>query len=114
MPSRKHPRIPTAIPINISYIGSERDKKKGFVSDISIRGMSVDSPVDFDTNKEILLEINVPIEITTRVIRVSQIGSSLYRYGLKYTKLGLLNRLRFRSYINKWLKTANPAAYRGV
>ena len=107
MSSRKHPRIPTSIPVDISDIDSDKDKKKGFVSDISISGISMDSQADFDTDKEILLEINIPIEITTRVIRVLQIGSSLYRYGLKYTGLGLLDRLRFKSYINKWLKTAN-------
>ena len=72
----------------------------------------------FKRSAKLFLRINLgeelkPLDVNTEVVRLQRVGN-VYRYGLRYTKLTLIEKFKFRSYLRKWIKKQESPARRGT
>lgn len=95
---RKHPRIPTTIVTELHTPESVISKGKGCVTDLSLGGMGFETEAEFDDEMDIFLTFNLPIEVQGKIVHIEKAGS-LKKYGIKFTKLGEVEKLNLERYI---------------
>ncbi len=101
---RKHNRVPATIVTQLHTPDSTLSKGKGCVVDLSLGGMGFESESEFDNNTDIFFTMNLPIEIQGKIVRIDRKGT-LKRYGVKFTKLGDVEKLNLDRYITVRFKT---------
>ena len=100
---RKHQRIPTTIVTELHTSDSVISKGKGCVTDLGLGGMGFETESDFDKNMDIFLTFNLPIEVQGKIVHVQKKGS-LTRYGIKFTRLGEMEKLHLGKYVTAKFK----------
>jgi c-di-GMP-binding flagellar brake protein YcgR len=74
----------------------------------SLGGIALETNLDISPGAEIQLQINlVPekVDIFGRAVRKQQVMENLFRYGIKYTRLNIFERIKLRRKIKKWLRS---------
>ncbi|OGS27471.1 MAG: hypothetical protein A2297_07750 [Elusimicrobia bacterium RIFOXYB2_FULL_48_7] len=105
MPKRKHLRADSDILVDIFSADAIVNRGRGCVVNISLGGIAIETESALDLGHELLIDMKLPggtrpIEIHAKVVRQQNMGN-LFHYGLKYTRLGLLQRIKLFFYIKR-------------
>ena len=96
-------RVPTSILVDVNETGSSLVKGKGQISDLSIKGVAIDTTANLDLGMPLFLKINIPIEVRGKVVRVQKKDGGS-RYGVKFTDIGLFDKIQIRKFISAHFK----------
>ena len=101
---RKYDRIPATILAELYPIGSIVSQGRGCVVNLSLGGVAIETETSFAVGTELDLVINLPLQMTGRIVRSEKVEGNFNRYGIEFTKSNLLDRLRIRRYIRNWIR----------
>ena len=104
---RRYPRISTSILINLLDSENKTPKCQGCIRNLSLGGVALESDTKLTVGTNLLLRINIPIEVLGKIVWIEQYGKS-YKYGIKFKKISLFDKLKLKKYIETKLKTQKP------
>lgn len=97
---RKHPRFPMGITLDIHAKGHSVGRCRGTITDLSMGGMAFHSDATLDTGMLLYLKLNIPLEIRGEVKNMDGvISGGMYRYGVKFHKIGIPETSRPDSFV---------------
>ena len=85
---RRFPRFPLGITMDLHARGLAVSKGvSGTIIDLSVGGMSFETPAELEEGSSIYLKINIPLEIRGQVRHIRKVGLT-HRYGVRFHKIG--------------------------
>jgi hypothetical protein len=83
---RQHPRFRVGVVLEMHTKGGVTKGVAGSIVDLSVGGMSFETPAELEEGSSIYLKVNLPLEIRGQVRHIRQVGST-HRYGVRFHKL---------------------------
>ncbi len=85
---RRHPRFNLGISMDMHAKGlAVSTGVSGTIIDLSVGGMSFETPAELEEGSSIYLKINIPLEIRGQVRHIRKTGAA-HRYGVRFHKIG--------------------------
>lgn len=104
---RRHFRYHSRILGYVFTADLESTESRCCLINFSMGGIALETNLNIVQDTEIRLQINlVPekINVFGRIVHKQKVMENLYRYGIKYTKMGFFERYRLKKKIINWLK----------
>jgi len=84
---RLHPRFRVGMVLDLHTKGHSVSKGlRGAIVDLSVGGMSFETPAELEEGASIYLKVNIPLEIRGEVRHIRRTGVS-HRYGVRFHKI---------------------------
>jgi c-di-GMP-binding flagellar brake protein YcgR len=102
---RKHIRITAKVLVDIYARGHK--KGRGCIVDISMGGIGVESELDIPKLTEIYMFVMMDplsMDVYGKIVYKAEKMQGLFKYGIQYTKMNLLKKLKLKWHITKWVK----------
>jgi len=108
MPKRKFIRAATDILVDLFSADALMNTGRGCIVNISLGGIAIETESSFELDRELLVYAKLPntekpLEIHAKVVRQQNLGN-IRRYGLKYTKVTAVERIKLFAYVHGWLE----------
>jgi hypothetical protein len=83
---RQFPRFRVGVVLDLHTKGTVSKGVAGSIVDLSVGGMSFETPAELEEGASIYLKVNLPLEIRGEVRHIRQVGST-HRYGVRFHKI---------------------------
>lgn len=103
MQKRKEPRTPTSILIDVIEQEYAVTKGRGHVANISTGGIGLDSSIPLAMGTSLFLKIDAFIEVKGEIVW-SEMRESMFHYGVRFTGLNFLDKLKLKKHISAHFK----------
>ncbi|MEO0224839.1 MAG: PilZ domain-containing protein [candidate division WOR-3 bacterium] len=98
MERRRAIRVPINIILDVYKNGKLEHSYRGCGINLSLKGIAIETDGEFEKNEDVLLKINIPIDVKGKIVWSKQEGK-IYRYGIKFEKLGFFEKFQVKKYI---------------
>ncbi len=107
---RRHVRVSNIIMVDIYNYFSGKFISSGFITDICVGGMRVESNEQLDAEDEVLLKFILPTgnyfdNMKGKIVRTGKESVTIF-YGISFLDISLLDKLRLWFYAKKMRKNA--------
>lgn len=84
---RRFPRFPLGITMDMHAKGGVSKGVHGTLIDLSVGGLSFETPAELEEGSSIYLKISIPLEVRGEVRHIERVGMN-HRYGVRFHKIG--------------------------
>lgn len=78
--------------------GKLENSWRGCGLNLSLKGIAIETEGEFEKNDDILIKISIPIDVQGKIVWVKKEGQ-LYKYGIKFSKIGFFEKMQVKKYI---------------
>ncbi len=100
---RRYPRVPTKILLDVRPPFSSSSEMGGVVVNLSLGGLAFESTTRLETGTDIYIAMENPLALVGRIVHAFPNGH-LYRYGIRFTSLGVFSQRKLEKYIGLVLR----------
>jgi len=95
---RRAIRVPVEMVLDVMKQNEIIESYRAAGVNLSLRGICIETVGDFKKSEKVLLKLNIPIDILGEIVWCKTDGQ-LKRYGVKFLKLGFINKISLKKYI---------------
>jgi citrate lyase gamma subunit len=95
---RRAIRIPIGMILDVIKQGKVVESFRAAGINLSLKGVCIETSGELNKNDKILLKITLPIDVVGEVVWSKVLGT-MKRYGVKFIKLGFIDKLSLKKYI---------------